>query len=153
MIDYTSRKVPDGAVILARKSWTQYVLNFAGFCAPMLGAGVVGVIEGAAGVAVAGLAAAIWFYRHCALKSVCLYFDQDGVWEFGGVLPWKRGVKGARWSDLDEATFAMGFWGWLVQSHRIVIGHRFKPGQEIVLDGMHRGDRAVATINAMRNPS
>ena len=87
-------------------------------------------------------------YRLLALRSVQLYYDEVGVWAFAGVLPWKKGVSGVKWRDMDEATFVPGFWSWITGSYTVRIGHRFTKSSEIVLTNIARGKAAVATLNA-----
>jgi len=86
-------------------------------------------------------------YRLLALRSVQLYYDEVGVWAFSGVLPWKKGVSGVKWRDMDEATFVPGFWSWITGSYTVRIGHRFTKSGEIVLTNIARGKAAVATLN------
>ena len=87
-------------------------------------------------------------YRFLLLRSVQLYYDDVGVWVFSGVLPWKKGVAGVKWRDMDEATFEQGFWSWITGSYTIRIGHRFTKASEIRLTSIARGKDAVATLNA-----
>lgn len=137
MIPYTSSRLSNDAEIVCRKSWTRYVLNLAE-TAPMV---------------VACAAVAYYLYSHLELRSACLCVDADGVWEAGGMLPWAKGVRGVKWDDLDEAAYSMGFWGWLFNSHRVVIRHRYKRGYEIALDDMRAGVEAAVRINAMHKSS
>jgi hypothetical protein len=87
-------------------------------------------------------------YRLLSLRSVQLYYDDIGVWTYSGILPWKKGVSGVKWRDMDEATFSPGFWSWITGSYTVRIGHRFTKGSEIVLTNIGRGKAAVATLNA-----
>jgi hypothetical protein len=87
-------------------------------------------------------------YRFLLLRSVQLYYDDVGVWMYSGVLPWKKGVAGVKWRDMDEATFEQGFWSWITGSYTIRIGHRFTKASEIRLTDIARGKDAVATLNA-----
>lgn len=86
-------------------------------------------------------------YRLLALRSVQLYYDEVGVWTFSGVLPWKKGVSGVKWRDMDEASFVPGFWSWITGSYTVRIGHRYTKSSEIVLTNIARGKAAVATLN------
>ena len=90
----------------------------------------------------------ILFYRIALLRSVLLYVDDAGVWVHAGVLPWKKGVTGVKWRDVDEATYAQGFWSWLTRSYLVRIGHRFTKSNEIVLTNIGGGKHAVGLINA-----
>ena len=103
--------------------------------------------EIAAGVVLV-LSALVVGYRLLLLRSVQLYYDDVGVWAYSGILPWKKGVAGVKWRDMDEATFAPGFWSWATQSYTVRIGHRFTKSGEIVLTNIGRGKAAVATLNA-----
>ena len=87
-------------------------------------------------------------YRLLSLRSVQLYYDDVGVWSYFGILPWKKGVSGVKWRDMDEATFEPGFWSWITGSYTVRIGHRFTKGSEIVLTNIGRGKAAVTTLNA-----
>lgn len=86
-------------------------------------------------------------YRIAWLRSFRLYYDEAGVWIFSGILPWKRGVRGVKWRDLDEAVFINSFWSWLAGSYSVVLKHRFTKDMEIAEDTMARGKEAVLTIN------
>ena len=87
-------------------------------------------------------------YRILVLRSVQLYYDDVGVWVYAGVLPWKKGVTGVKWRDMDEATFVQGFWSWITRSYTIRIGHRFTKASEIVLTDIAKGKDVVTTLNA-----
>lgn len=87
-------------------------------------------------------------YRLLSLRSVQLYYDDVGIWVYSGVLPWKKGVTGVKWRDMDEATFEQGFWSWLSGSYTVRIGHRFTKASEIVLTNIAGGKKAVTTLNA-----
>ena len=103
--------------------------------------------EIAAGV-VFVLSAVVIGYRLLLLRSVQLYYDDVGVWTYSGILPWKKGVSGVKWRDMDEATFSPGFWSWVTGSYTVRIGHRFTKANEIVLTDIARGKAAVTTLNA-----
>jgi hypothetical protein len=94
------------------------------------------------------LAAPLVAYRFLLVRSVQLYHDDVGVWVYSGVLPWKKGVAGVKWRDMDEATFNNGFWSWATGSYDIRIGHRFTKDSEIALTNIARGKDAVAALNA-----
>ena len=103
--------------------------------------------EIAAGVVLVASALVVG-YRLLLLRSVQLYYDDVGVWAYGGILPWKKGVSGVKWRDMDEASFEPGFWSWATQSYTVRVGHRFTKSGEIVLTNIGRGKAAVATLNA-----
>jgi len=86
-------------------------------------------------------------YQFAYLRSYRLYYDDMGVWIYSGILPWKRGVAGVKWRDLDEATFHNSFWSWLSGSYTIQLKHRFTKASEIVQADMARGKQVVISIN------
>lgn len=90
----------------------------------------------------------LWpIYRWWLIRSVRLYFDDIGVWKYSGVLPWKRGLTGVKWRDLDEAVFVNSFWSWLSRSYTVQVRHRFTKANEIDEIHMAGGKQAVVTIN------
>jgi hypothetical protein len=146
--DYS--RTPRGQIqTLARKSWTAYIkLTLFTLLALLLvpsiwhsswkwGAGLLSAV-----LLVAG-------YRFALLRSYHLYCDADGVWIYGGVLPWARGIAGVKWRDVDEALMIQTLWSWLFKSYTIRIGHRFTKANEIVLTHMARGNQAVSNLNDM----
>jgi len=148
-MDDTQSDMPAQAQVIGRKSWLAY------FGVAVLAAILLGVLlplaflwnETAALCVLLG-SGAILFYRVALLRSVQLYVDDAGVWVHAGVLPWKKGVTGVKWRDIDEATYAQGFWSWLTRSYMVRIGHRYTRTNEIVLSNIGGGKQAVATINA-----
>ena len=88
-------------------------------------------------------------YQFLQVRSVQLYYDDVGVWVVSGILPWKRGVYGVKWRDMDEASYVNGFVGWITRSYTVRIGHRFTQGSEILLHHIASGRRAVETVNAI----
>ncbi len=101
----------------------------------------------AAGVLLAS--GALVAYRFLLVRSVQLYYDDAGVWVHAGVLPWKKGVSGVKWRDMDDATYVNGFVSWATRSYTVRIGHRFTQGSEILLHNIARGRQAVETVNAV----
>jgi hypothetical protein len=101
----------------------------------------------AAGAVLVGSAIVVG-YQLLMLRSVQLYYDDIGVWVYSGVLPWKKGLSGVKWRDMDEATFVPGFWSWITRSYTIRIGHRFTKASEIWLTQIANGKDAVTTLNA-----
>lgn len=137
------------AQVIGRKSWLAYAgvaLLAAILLGGLLPAAFLWSETAALGVLVAS--GAILFYRIALLRSVLLYVDDAGVWVHAGVLPWKKGVTGVKWRDVDEATYAQGFWSWLTRSYMVRIGHRFTKSNEIVLSNIGGGKHAVGLINA-----
>lgn len=88
-------------------------------------------------------------YQFLLLRSVQLYYDDVGVWVYSGILPWKKGVAGVKWRDMDEAIFEQGFWSWLTRSYTIRIGHRFTKASEIRLTNIAGGKDAVGILNGL----
>ncbi|GGE75062.1 hypothetical protein GCM10008020_19720 [Massilia psychrophila] len=140
---------PDRAHVVGTKSWIAYFGTLV--LAALLFFGLLPVAfmwnEIAAGV-VFIVSALVVGYRLLLLRSVQLYYDDVGVWTYSGVLPWKKGVSGVKWRDMDEATFEPGFWSWVTGSYTVRIGHRYTKGGEIVLTNIGRGKAAVTTLNA-----
>jgi hypothetical protein len=101
-----------------------------------------------AALAVLIVSALLVGYQFLLVRSVQLYIDGLGVWVHSGVLPWKKGVSGVKWRDMDEATFINGFTSWATRSYTVRIGHRFTKDSEIVLTNIARGKDAVALVNA-----
>ena len=104
--------------------------------------------ELAAAAVMAG-ASLIVAYRFLEVRSVQLYYDDVGVWVVSGVLPWKRGVRGVKWRDMDDAGYAGGFLAWVTRSYTVRIGHRFTKTGGIVLHHIAGGRRAAETVNAI----
>lgn len=102
-----------------------------------------------AAAAVMAASSLIVGYRFLEVRSVQLYYDDVGVWVVSGILPWKRGVRGVKWRDMDDASYAGGFLAWITRSYTVRIGHRFTREGEIVLHHVANGRRAVETVNAV----
>lgn len=138
------------ARVIGVKSWTAYAGVLA--LAVVLFAGALPLAFRWNEIAAAGvlaLSAVLVGYQFLKVRSVQLYYDDLGVWVFSGVLPWKKGVSGVKWRDMDEATYVNGFVSWVTRSYTIRIAHRFTKGSEIVLHHIAGGRRAVETINAV----
>ena len=90
---------------------------------------------------------AVIIYRWMLVRSVRLYYDDIGVWMYSGVLPWKRGLSGVKWRDLDEAVFVNSFSSWLSRSYTVQVRHRFTKANEIDESNMADGKQAVIVIN------
>lgn len=137
------------AILLCGKSWVAYISTFT--LALLLFVGLLPLAflwnEWAA-AAVLALSALIVGYRGLLIRSYRLYYDDVGVWLYSGILPWRKGVVGVKWRDMDEATFVTGFWSWIFKSYSIRIGHRFTKSSEIFLSNMARGKDAVIALNA-----
>ena len=140
---------PSKAQVIGVKSW----LAYAGVLA--LAVILFGVLlpfsflwHEMAALAVLVLSAMLVAYEFLLVRSVQLYMDDLGVWVYSGVLPWKKGITGVKWRDMDEATFINGFRSWATRSYTVRIGHRFTQDSEIVLANIARGKEAVAIVNA-----
>jgi hypothetical protein len=138
-----------GAHVVGVKSWIAYFGTLVIAAALFFGLLPLAFLwnEIAAGVVLV-LSAVLVGYRLLMLRSVQLYYDDVGVWTYSGILPWKKGVSGVKWRDMDEATFSPGFWSWITGSYTVRIGHRFTKANEIVLTDIARGKAAVTTLNA-----
>jgi len=83
--------------------------------------------------------------------SYQLYYDEEGIWVFSGVLPWSKGVNGVRWRDLDGASYKIGAVAWFTNSYDVIINHRYTKENEIYLSDMWKGNKIVAIINEEHN--
>ncbi|MES2017028.1 MAG: hypothetical protein V4484_11080 [Pseudomonadota bacterium] len=146
--DNATRSSPNAHVV-GVKSWIAYV-GLVVLAALLFGVllPLAFMVNQIAAAAVMLVSTIIVVYRFLLIRSVQLYYDDVGVWMFSGVLPWKKGVAGVKWRDMDEATFEQGFWSWISSSYTIRIGHRFTKASEIRLTNIARGKDAVATLNA-----
>ena len=99
------------------------------------------------GIIIIMLSIAFGVYRCFVLRSYRLVVDKNGVWIFGGVLPWTKGFNGVKWRDLDEAVFFQSFVGWLTKSYTIQLTHRFTKSNEIRMTHTAHGSEVVAIIN------
>lgn len=142
--------IATNAIQLSRKSWTAYVgiavrivllLGLAGATAYWQPEywGLIALILGVALLFVV--------YQILLLRSYRLYYNEAGVWIYSGVLPWKRGVSGVKWRDLDEAIFVNDFWSWISRSYTVQLKHRFTKAIEISEPGMAQGKQSVIAIN------
>jgi hypothetical protein len=149
MEEDNASKTSAHAHVVGTKSWIAYFGTLV--LAALLFFGLLPLAfiwnEIAAGVVLV-VSALLVGYRLLSLRSVQLYYDEVGVWTYSGILPWKKGVSGVKWRDMDEATFVPGFWSWITGSYTVRIGHRFTKENEIVLTNIGRGKAAVTTLNA-----
>lgn len=139
------------AHIVGVKSWVAYLkvvaLAVLMFGVALPAAFIYGDANDIAAGAVMVVGTLLVGYRFLALRSVLLYYDDVGVWVFSGLLPWKKGVTGVKWRDMDEATFEQGFWSWLTRSYNVRIGHRFTKNSEIRLTQIANGKNAMGLLN------
>ena len=147
--DNASRSSPNAHVV-GVKSWIAYlgVIGLAVLLFLLVPLAFMVDPSGIVAAVVMVVATLIVGYRFLALRSVQLYYDDVGVWMYSGILPWKKGVAGVKWRDMDEATFEQGFWSWITRSYTIRIGHRFTKASEIRLTDIAGGKDAVAKLNA-----
>jgi hypothetical protein len=138
-----------GAHVVGVKSWVAYagiaVLALILFFVVLPVAFMWNEIAAAVVLVVSAL---VVTYRFLLVRSVQLYYDDIGVWTFSGVLPWKKGIVGVKWRDMDEATFYTGFWSWITRSYTVRIGHRFTKSSEIVLTNIANGKAAAGILSA-----
>jgi hypothetical protein len=138
------------ARVIGVKSWTAYAgilaLAVLLFFVALPAAFLWNEIAAAAVMAGSALLVA---YQFLQVRSVQLYYDDVGVWVVSGFLPWKRGVSGVKWRDMDEASYVNGFVAWVTRSYTVRIGHRFTRDSEIVLHHIAHGRKAVETVNAI----
>lgn len=147
--DNASRSSPDAHVI-GVKSWLAYsgvlllALVLFGAVLPL----TFSYVNEIAAAVVLLVSAIVVGYRFLLLRSIQLYYDDVGVWLYSGVLPWKKGITGVKWRDMEDASFTQGFWSWITRSYTVRIGHRFTKSSEIVLTNIASGKNTVATLNA-----
>jgi hypothetical protein len=140
-------------VLLSKKAWTAYVsltiyaliFLIVGILMIVLGTDgtplrTIGIIEIVVVLLIAG-------YKWLKLRTITLYYNSMGVWEFSGLFPWNRGVRGVKWRDLEQATFDTGFFAWALRSNTIRLGHRFTRTNEVVVSHMSHAREAVVTVN------
>ncbi len=145
----TATHISAHSTLVATKSWTAYIGIFlvALVLFGLLLPGAFLVNELLALAVLAG-SAVIVTYQVLLIRSHRLYYDDVGVWMYSGILPWKKGVAGVKWRDMDEATFVPAFWSWLFKSYSIRVGHRFTKSSELLMTDMGGGREAVQTLNA-----
>ena len=142
--------VSEGAIHLSRKSWTAYVglvirllVLLALAVAAMYWQSRYWVII----TMVIVIPVLLIGYQIWLLNSYKLYYDEMGVWVYSGILPWKRGVTGVKWRDLDEAVFVNNFLSWMTDSYTVQLKHRFTKAIEISESSMAHGKQAAILIN------
>jgi hypothetical protein len=139
---------PADAHVIGTKSWVAYFGTLLLAAVLFFGLLPLAFMWNEIAAAIVFVVSAVWVgYRLLLLRSVQLYYDDVGVWVVGGILPWKKGVSGVKWRDMDEATFEQRFWSWATRSYTIRIGHRFTKSSEIVLTQIAHGKDVVGTLN------
>ncbi|MBL8484688.1 MAG: hypothetical protein JNJ60_21015 [Rhodocyclaceae bacterium] len=145
----TATGISATATRLPGKAWTAYLgVALLGLIALAAALALAWFQHAGAGLALAAAVLPVALYRILLLKSYALYYDDVGVWLYSGILPWKKGVAGVKWRDLDEAVFEPSFWSWLFRSYNLRIGHRYTKSSEIFLTQMADGQKSVMAINA-----
>ena len=143
-----SATVSSGNASLGEKSWTAYVrVILMGIVLLFIATPMAWSASATAGVIALVASLLFMVYKFLHLKSFYLYFDDVGVWVYSGVLPWKKGVVGVKWRDLDQAVYFPSMGSWLFKSYSIRISHRFTKSSEILLSHWARGHEAVMVIN------
>lgn len=136
-------------ILLARKSWTAYVATiFVGLVSIAVN-GLVLQFSFVLGIALTVIVVLATSYKLFEIHSYTLFYDDAGVWFYGGVLPWSKGSRGVKWRDLDEALYTPSLMSWLFSSYSVRIGHRYTKANEIFLSQMAHGNEAVMTINGL----
>jgi hypothetical protein len=82
-----------------------------------------------------------------AIRTTRLYCDDQGIWCFRGILPWKKGVAGLRWENLEKVGYEANFGAWFTQSYTITLYHRYTGASNIRLTQVWKGSAVVAKIN------
>jgi hypothetical protein len=93
----------------------------------------------------------VTFDRFMRVRSHRLFYDNEGVWMSAGYLPWAKSLMGVKWRDLDEAVFFNSLMSWAMNSHAILLKHRFTQNSEILLADMKNAGDAVTIINHVHN--
>jgi hypothetical protein len=96
-----------------------------------------------------GLALVWTFYDVVYLLTTKLYVDRRGVWLAQGVFPWSKGIYGAVWDQIGEATYTLSFFSWAFKSYGLSLRHRFTGNEELYLKHVRNGHIAAQSINRM----
>ena len=148
-MDQENAQTPGTSITsLGRKSWTAYLgVIFLGLVLLLLLVPLAWQLSAGFGMIVFALVSAFLAYKILTINSCHLYCDDSGVWVYSGILPWKKGVQGVKWRDLDEAVYFQNMGSWLFKSYSLRIGHRFTKSSEVLLSHIARGDQSVIAIN------
>ena len=84
-----------------------------------------------------------------SIRSIRLYYDEEGIWYYSGIFPWSKGYNGIKWRDLDSGLYFTGFVSWVFKSYAITISHRFTKDFEIAVKHVYKGDEFVKMINEL----
>lgn len=129
------------------KSWTAYASPTFGLLIMLFGSMLTMGFTPWLGVPAVLLSLAVFVLNVLWVASIVLYTDQHGVWVYQGIFPWSRGVSGVKWRDVEDASYAPSFLGWMFNSYTVRIGHRFTKSNEIHLSHIENGSQAVVDIN------
>lgn len=97
------------------------------------------------------LAPVRYVLRVLSLYSVVLFTNDQGVWVYSGVFPWKKGVSGIKWRYVEQAEYHQNALGWLFGASRVYIRHRFTVDSDIDQSYISKGSDAVIRINQLHD--
>lgn len=86
-------------------------------------------------------------YRWLDLSSIDIFADQYGVWVKQGFLPWKAGITGIKWRDLEAVDFNRSVYAWVTRCYDLRLQERFTEKSPVIVRGVYRGDQAATLIN------
>ena len=86
------------------------------------------------------------FFETLSLK---IFYDKNGVWIAHGFLPWKKGIFGIKWRDLEVAYFYPNMKSWIFNSYKISVKNRFSSEIEFLLNDIGNGKNIVIEINSV----
>jgi hypothetical protein len=143
-------QVGDGNT-LSRKAWTAYASIMVYWVLLMAAVAATAWVFGYYSLIPLLIGSAFLGYQWAWLKSLELYYDENGVWVYRGILPWKRGSFGMKWRDIEIASFKQNLTSWTTHSYSLQILDRYTRKPELVLTDMRHGDQAVMFINNRLN--
>ncbi len=143
-------------VVLSKKSWVAYIKNFFIFFMIIMTIPVVisvsrymSTLEIPYLILIPPFIFFVFIYsiKVMSLKSYTLYYDNDGVWMYCGILPWTKDSRGTKWRDLEAATYFPNFFSWMTRSYTIRISQRYTQNTDIRYCDMRNGRTSAAIIN------
>ena len=129
------------------KAWTAYIVPGVFLVLGLLTGWLLASLSWKLGAAVLALTIITFVYKVLMIRSVTLFTNDAGVWVRSGIFPWSRGYSGVKWRDLDEASMFLGFFSWAFKSYTVKLSHRYTRNNEIYLNHIKHGDKAVSAIN------
>ena len=108
---------------------------------------VIAALFGGIGWIFAVIFLAIIVLNCLRLNAIKVWMDEVGINVYSGLLPWTRGINSIAWQDCGGAAYFRGFVSYMLKSYKISINHRFTNESNIVLYGIHEGDKLVTLIN------